>query len=473
MDTRFGKRTLWISVAVVAAAGLAAGAYFSNRGSAGAEISTVTLTRGDVVVAVGATGTLETVTSVQVGSQVSGTIQELFADFNSIVRKGQLLAKLNSSSSAQAVEEARAAVVKAEADLELLRVSRDAAEQTAARYRVLASRQLLAAADLEMAETALRLAESQVTSATAKSQQVRAALNQAQVTLQKSDVTSPIDGIVVSRDVDVGQTVAASMQAPTLFVIAADLSRLRLNASVDESDVGQVRAGQAVRFRVDAFPSDEFTGTVSQVRLAATVEQNVVSYDTIIDVPNAELKLRPGMTANVMIEVARRDDVLRVANAALRFRPSEEAFAALGQPVPELGAGAAPASRTGASVVFAANPVMATAKSNPTTDTAGSPVSRLTPATSGPGGAAATFASAGRLWMLAGGRLTPIDVFLGLNDGTVTEVRGAAVSLEEGIEVVTGVQTTERSTTRTTAPSNNPFLGTMPAGRPPGMRPGG
>ena len=444
MDIRFSKRALWISAAVVAAAGLAAGAYFGNRTRAGAEISTVSLTRGEVVLAVGATGTIETVTTVQVGSQVSGTIQELFADFNSIVRKDQLLARLNSSSSAQAVEEARAAVVKAEADLEGLRVSLDDAERKAARSRVLAGRQLMAAADLEAAEVGLRSAESQVKSATAKLQQARASLNQAEVTLRKTVITSPIDGIVVSRDVDVGQTVAASMQAPTLFLIAADLSRMRLNASVDESDVGKIRAGQTVRFRVDAFPSDEFTGTVSQVRLEPTVEQNVVTYDTIIDVPNDELKLRPGMTANVTIEVARRDNVLRVANAALRFRPDQETFAALGQETADLRASAAP-------------------------------VARLISVTDVPLEATLVPTTAGRLWMMIGGSLTPIDVRLGLNDGTVTELRGSAVSLDEGAEVVTGVQTTQQTTAGTAAPMSNPIFGTMPqmpVGRPVSTRPG-
>lgn len=473
MDTRFSRRTLWIGAGVVAAAGLAAGAFFSRGASTGVDISTVTLTRGDVVVSVGATGSLEAVKTVEVGAQVSGAVQELFADFNSIVRKGQLLAKLNPSAAVQAVGEAQAAVVKAEADLEWQRVSRDAAEQAAARQRLLAARQISALTDLQAAEVALRSADANVRSAEARLQQARAALRQAEVTLQKTVVTSPIDGIVVSRDVDVGQTVAATMQAPTLFLIAADLSQMRLNARVDESDVGQVRAGQVVRFRVDAFPAEEFTGTVAQVRLAPTVEQNVVSYDTIIDVPNEALKLRPGLTANVTIEVARRDNVLRVANAALRFRPSEEQFAALGQPVPEVGGGAVAANRPTASVVLAANRVTATAKSTAAAGAAGSPASRLTPETGGQGSPAAASASKGRLWVLAGGRLTPVDVFVGLNDGAVTEVRGLAASLEEGFEVVTGVQTTQESTTRTTAPVSNPFLGTMPAGRPAGMRPGG
>ena len=158
--------------------------------------------------------------------------------------------------------------------------------------------------------------------------QARGSLNQNQVNLSHTIITAPVDGIVISRNVDVGQTVAASMSAPTLFVIAKDLSEMQVNASIDESDIGRIKAGQAVTFRVDAYPRDTFTGTVSQVRLQPVVAQNVVSYVTMIDVPNQELKLKPGMTANVTVEIARADDVLRVPNAALRFQPPADATAA-------------------------------------------------------------------------------------------------------------------------------------------------
>ena len=165
--------------------------------------------------------------------------------------------------------------------------------------------------------------------------QAQAALSQTEVNLEHTVITAPIDGIVTSRSVDVGQTVAASLQSPTLFIIAADLTKMQVNANIDEADVGRIRPAQHVTFRVDAYPSEEFAGTVAQIRLQPVVVQNVTTYGTVIDVPNPELKLKPGMTANVKIEIARRSDVLRIPNAALRFRPSADAFAALNQQVPQ------------------------------------------------------------------------------------------------------------------------------------------
>ena len=183
----------------------------------------------------------------------------------------------------------------------------------------------------------MRSAEAQIRSAEAQVTQAQASLNQNQVNLAHTVIEAPIDGLVISRNVDVGQTVAASMQAPTLFVLAADLTKMQVVANLDESDVGRIRPGQRVSFRVDAYPAEDFTGTVAQVRLQPIVQQNVVTYATVIDVPNVDLKLKPGMTANVNIEIARKQNVLRVPNAALRFRPTNEIFAALGQTPPETG----------------------------------------------------------------------------------------------------------------------------------------
>ena len=184
----------------------------------------------------------------------------------------------------------------------------------------------------------MRSAEAQIRSAQAQVTQAQASLNQNQVNLAHTVIEAPIDGLVISRNVDVGQTVAASMQAPTLFVLAADLTKMQVVANLDESDVGRIRPGQRVSFRVDAYPAEDFTGTVAQVRLQPIVQQNVVTYATVIDVPNVDLKLKPGMTANVNIEIARKQNVLRVPNAALRFRPTNEIFAALGQTPPDAGA---------------------------------------------------------------------------------------------------------------------------------------
>ena len=318
---------------------LGAGGYFAYQRFAPAppapQLVTGTVSRGNVVQGIDATGRLEAVTTVQVGSQVSGTIKALYADFNSQVKRGQVVAELEPSLFQTQVEQAEATVVRARADLERSRVQLDDARQKLTRARDLAARQLLPQADLETAEANSRTAESAVKSAEAQLVQAQASLNQTRVNLSHTIITAPIDGVVISRNVDVGQTVAASMQAPTLFAIANDLTQMQVSANIDESDIGQVASGQPVTFGVDAYPDQTFTGTVVQVRLNPVIESNVVSYVTIISVPNPEMRLRPGMTANVTVEVARADNTLRVPASALRFAPTPELFASLGQPVPE------------------------------------------------------------------------------------------------------------------------------------------
>jgi HlyD family secretion protein len=298
-------------------------------------VTTAVVTRGDVVDTVGATGTLQAVTTVQVGTQVSGTIQELRADFNSLVKKGQVLARLDPSLFQTQIEQARANLLRSQADLERLKVGLDDARTKQARAKELAGRQLLPQSELDAANVNVRAAEAQIRSSEAQVTQAQASLNQNQVNLAHTVILAPIDGLVISRNVDVGQTVAASMQAPTLFVLAADLTKMQVVANLDESDVGRIRPGQAVTFRVDAYPTDTFRGSVSQVRLNPIVQQNVVTYATVIDVPNDQLKLKPGMTANVNVEIARSSNVLRVPNAALRFRPTTEIYAAIGQTPPD------------------------------------------------------------------------------------------------------------------------------------------
>ncbi len=305
------------------------------------EVSTVAVTEGDIVDTVGATGALEAVTTVQVGSQVSGIIEELNVDYNSIVRENDVIMRLDPSLFETQIAQARANLLRAEADVERLRVEVDDAATQLARAEDLASRDLIADTELEAAQVALRSAEAQTKSAEATVVQAQATLNQNEVNLEHTIIRAPIDGIVISRLVDIGQTVAASFQAPELFVIAADLTKMRVIANIDEADVGRIRPNQRVTFTVDAFPAEEFGGTVSQIRLEAVVQQNVVTYATVIDAPNPELKLKPGMTATVTIELARRQNVMRIPNAALRFRPTPDMFAALQQPVaPELQLGA-------------------------------------------------------------------------------------------------------------------------------------
>ena len=333
------RKSLLIAGAVAIAGAGAYGYYRYTQKPEPPTITTARVTRGDLAETVGATGTLQAVTTVQVGTQVSGTIQELNADFNSLVRKGQVLARLDPSLIESQIEQARANLIRAEADLERLRVALEDSRTKLARARELAEKKLIAQTELEAAEVTVRSSEAQLRSQQAGVTQSQASLRQMQVNLAHTVIESPIDGLVISRNVDVGQTVAASMSAPTLFVLAADLTKMQVLASLDESDVGRIRPGQNVLFRVDAFPTDEFNGNVTQVRLQPTTVQNVVTYQTVIDVPNPGLKLKPGMTANVNIEIARRSDVIRVPNTALRFRPTAEIFTALGQEPPPGGFG--------------------------------------------------------------------------------------------------------------------------------------
>ena len=327
-------KKLILIVLVLVAVGVGAGVYTMRNNRAEPAVTTQQLSRGDIVDTVGATGTLEAVETVDVGTQVSGVVRELYADFNSIVRKGQMIAKLDPSLIETQIEQQTANVVRAEADLERLKVGAADARQKLSRARELAERSLIPKTELETAEVNVKSADAQIRSSEAALTQARAQLNNQRVNLGYTNIVAPIDGIVISRNVDQGQTVAASMNAPTLFVLAADLTKMQVVANIDEADVGRMRPGQHVTFRVDAFPNDTFTGTVQQVRLQPAVVQNVVTYSTVIAVPNTELKLKPGMTANVNIEIARRSNALRIPNAALRFRPTTDMFAALNQTVP-------------------------------------------------------------------------------------------------------------------------------------------
>ncbi len=321
-------------VVVLALAGGGFYYYKVKTGRPEPTVLTQALSRGDVVDTVGATGTLEAVETVDVGTQVSGVVRELHADFNTIVRKGQIIAKLDPQLIETQIEQQRANVKRAEADLDRLKVGLADAKQKLDRAQQMSAKQLIPKTDLETAEVNVRSAEAQIKSSEASLTQAQAQLNNQRVNLGYTTITAPIDGIIISRNVDQGQTVAASMNAPTLYVIAADLTKMQVLANIDEADVGRMRPGQRVTFRVDAFPTDTFVGEVSQVRLQPTTVQNVVTYSTVISVPNPDLKLKPGMTANVSIEIARRNNVLRIPNAATRFRPTTEMFQVLNQAVP-------------------------------------------------------------------------------------------------------------------------------------------
>jgi HlyD family secretion protein len=324
-----------LTIVVLAVIGGGTYAYYMRKGTPEPTVSTMQLSRGDVAETVQATGTLQAVKTVNVGTQVSGVVQALYADFNHIVKKGQIIARLDPSLIETAIEQREASVIRAQADIERLEVSLADAKRKLEQAKAMWEKQLIPRDQLDTAELNVKTTEAQIKSSRAGLEQAQADLNTQRVNLGHTVIKAPIDGIVIQRSVDEGQTVASSMNAPTLYIIAADLTKMQVVANIDEADVGRMRPGQAVTFRVDAYPTDTFTGSVAQVRLQPAVVQNVVTYSTVISVPNPELKLKPGMTANVTIEIARRDNVLRVPNRALSFRPTEEMFAVLNQPVPQ------------------------------------------------------------------------------------------------------------------------------------------
>jgi HlyD family secretion protein len=324
----------WLIV-ILAVAVVAVLAAFRFKGNDKPQYFTAKVDRGDIRDVVEATGTINAVTTVQVGSQVSGTISALHADFNSRVKKGQVIAQIDPRLFEGTLLQAKADFANAQANLAASKANLEKAKATATQTKadydrtlglfkegVMSQQQLdLAKANADSAEAAVSAAQAQVTQAAAQVQQKQAAVTVAQTNLNYTTIHAPIDGTVIARSVDVGQTVAASLQAPTLFTIAQDLTKMQVYAKTDESDVGMIKPEQTITFKVDAYPKDVFTGRVSQVRMNATTVQNVVTYDTIIDFDNPQMKLFPGMTAYISIPVASANDVLRVPNGALRYKP--------------------------------------------------------------------------------------------------------------------------------------------------------
>ena len=309
-----GKKNRWVKwiVVLIAAVGVAGAgwAYVQRQKQNHApEFLTAPVVSGEITQAVTASGTLNPVLNVQVGSQISGIILKLFADFNTPVQAGQIVAQLDSGTYQANVNSAEGELANAKASLELAQINARRAEE-------LRKANLIPQSEHDQAIAALHQAEAQVKIRTAS-------LQRAKVDLDRCTIYAPVDGIVISRNVDVGQTVAASLSAPVLFQIANDLTKMQIDANVAEADIGGVEVGQHVEFSVDAFPLRTFTGTVKQVRNSPITVQSVVTYDTVIEVSNPDLKLKPGMTANVTIITARRDHVLKIPNSALRFRPPE------------------------------------------------------------------------------------------------------------------------------------------------------
>ncbi|HSP34161.1 MAG TPA: efflux RND transporter periplasmic adaptor subunit [Thermoanaerobaculia bacterium] len=378
-----------------------------GRGNKDQQYKTEKIDRGGVTMTVTATGTLSAVTTVQIGSQVSGVISRLYADFNSRVHRGQLLAELDPTPFQAQVEQRQADVTKARVDAANAKINYQ-------RQARLAAQGLAAQADVDTTKA-------QYDGAVAQVQQASAALSQAQTNLNYTKISSPIDGIVVDRAYDVGQTVAASFQAPTLFQIAQDLTKMQVQADVDQSDIGRIQVGQVARFTVDSYPDQEFRGKIAQIRLNATVSQNVVTYPVIVEVPNPDEKLRPKMTANVTIDVATVSDVLRVANAALRFKPEN--------------AGTATAER---------QPSSSSGGPSPEQRAAGMGERRpgFTGAAGVGGGRGGAQGRGQTIWLMAANnQLKPAQIRTGITDGHYTQI--LAGDVKEGDNVVIGLATSK------------------------------
>jgi HlyD family secretion protein len=387
--------------------------------------------KATVTQVVSSTGTLQAVVTVQVGSQVSGTIEKLFADFNTKVKAGQIVAQLNQDKFRAAEDQARANLLAAQSNIEKSKVSVADTLRTLERNRELRKKDLMAQSDLDAAQAAYDAALAQVEVNRAQAAQAQASLKQSTVDLNNTVIRSPVDGLVISRNVDVGQTVAASLQAPTLFTIANELARMEVHTNVDEADVGNVKEGQDVTFTVDAFPSRRFRGRVHQVRNAPIVVQNVVTYVAVVRIDNKELLLKPGMTANVQFLVSRKEDVLTIPNMALRFKPPEEKEEAQellrreqARTAPKVGE-----KRTSRQSV------------------------------AGAGAAAGRGARRVRIYVLRGDKAQAMEVQLGITDGSRTEVVSA--DLRENDPIIIGMSSGASSANPGVA---NPFQPSQPRG---------
>lgn len=406
------NKRLWWLLSLFVVAGGSAWYWWTSSSKDEIKYRTAMVDRGDIQVVISATGTLNAVTTVQVGSQVSGTIAKLYADFNTRVKEGQLLAQLDPTFLQATVNEQRANVDRAQAQV-------SEAERTFNRTADLFAKSLVSQADMDAAKTTLEASKASLA-------QARAALERASVNLRYATIRAPISGVVISRNVDVGQTVAASLQAPTLFTIAQDLRKMQVQASIDEADIGNVKVNQTATFRVDSYPEETFRGTVSQIRLAPVITQNVVTYNVIIDVDNSAEKLMPGMTATVSIEVTNKENVLRVPVQAVRFTPptDDEDEKAERRPM-----GASPGNQRGG--------------------TNGQPDSREKH----------NAAERARLWILEAGKLKPLFIEKGIQNTRHMEV--IAGNLKEGDEVVVGTTTPQGQQQIGTS---NPFAPRIPGG---------
>jgi len=444
------RRVIWIIAGcAVAVAAIWGYRTYQSGGDGQVQYQTAAVTRGDLAAQVTASGTLSPLVTVQVGSQVSGRIQALHVDFNSRVEKGQVIAKIDPQLFESDVAKARANLTAGRAQVTRAEAELAQARRNHERTSALASKKLVAQADADTALAAFQTAEAGVAAAKASLSQTRAALEQAEINLAYTTIVSPINGIVITRSVDVGQTVAASLQAPTLFSIAEDLAKMEVHTSVAESDVGRLAPGIEVEFTVDAYPSEKFHASVKEVRYSPTTVQNVVTYDAVVAVDNSDLKLRPGMTADVTFLTDKREQALMVPNAALRFRPPPEVLAQIGWKPPEAGGANGPGRAGGggstrerraragaeASAGRAADGAPAAAGQVPVTGEArGGPTGLRE---RGGGRSGGDRANRRLVWKMGpNGLPQPAMVQIGISDGRMTEiVKGVA----EGETILVGV----------------------------------
>lgn len=318
------KIIISVTLLVVVAGGLF---FFFKKGDDGPKFKTEAISRGNMTETVTASGTVNPVTNISVGTQVSGTIKKIYTDFNAPVKKGQILAEIDPSLFEAQVAQASANLYNAQANLQKIKSILVNDEKTYSRNKTLYEKNFIAKSDVDLAESTYNADKAQVESAKAQIAQASAALRNSQTNLRYTKIISPVNGIVVSRNIEVGQTVAASFQTPTLFLVAQDLTKMQIDTNVAEADIGKVQQGQNVEYTLDGYPDTIFKGKVKQVRIAPTTVQNVVTYDVVINVDNKDYKLKPGMTANVSIITSEKNNILMIPNAALRFTPPRDADA--------------------------------------------------------------------------------------------------------------------------------------------------
>ncbi|NIM90499.1 MAG: efflux RND transporter periplasmic adaptor subunit [Candidatus Aminicenantes bacterium] len=426
------KKIIIGAVILVVIVGIVLGFTVFNRSNNNNEqYKKEAVNRGDIEALVITTGSLNPVTIVEVGSQVSGRISRLYADFNSEVKEGQVIAELDQSLFLTRVQQSKANHESAKASLEKAKVTLENMKRKYDRALDLLKKELISFEEKETAETQYYTAKADVQSSEARLEQAKSQLDSSNVDLAYTIIKSPIDGIVISRDVNVGQTVAASFQAPVLFQIANDLSKMQVECSVDEADIGKIKEGQKVKFTVDAFPNDAFAGKVTQVRYSPEVIQNVVTYTTIVEVDNPEMKLRPGMTATVSVVTGEAKNALRVPNAALRFNPQlspeemRKIYDEMRQEMMARRGGTAPSGRS---------------NGERSSQTEGGPSSQRrsqSPGGMGSAEAGGRMSQFSRIWIEDDkGRLRPIFVKQGVTDNTYTEIVWG--NLKEGQQVITG-----------------------------------